>query len=87
MNHEIIRKIEYFLPFQFIQIEEQNILKQGLLKVLQIIESEFLITQIKESIIILFLQASKDQCYNIHLHSYYHDFISICWPASLKVSQ
>jgi|LauGreDrversion4_2_1035121.scaffolds.fasta_scaffold174946_1 hypothetical protein len=87
MNHEIIRKIEYFLPFQFIQIEEQNILKQGLLKVLQIIESEFLITQIKESIIILVLQASKDQCYNIPLHSYYHDFISICWPASLKVSQ
>jgi hypothetical protein len=76
MNHEIIRKIEYYLPFQ-VQIEEQNILKQELQKVLQIMVFELLVTQIKEFIIILVLQASRDQCYNIPLHSYYHDFISI----------
>ncbi len=77
MNHVIIRKIEYYLPFQFIQIEERKILKEELQRDLQFMALESLTTQIKEQIIILVQQASKDQCCNNPHQSSYLDFVSI----------
>jgi hypothetical protein len=77
MNHVIIRKIEYYLPFQFIQIEARKILKKELQRDLQFMALGFLTTQIKEQIIILVLLASIDQCCNIPHQSSYLDFVSI----------
>jgi hypothetical protein len=77
MNHAIIRKIQYYLPFQFIQIQELKTLKQELQTDLLIGALESLTTQIMELKIILVLQASKDQYCNILLQSSFLDFVSI----------
>jgi hypothetical protein len=53
MNHVIIRKIECYLPSQFIHIEEQKTLKLEPQRDLLIGALESLAIQIKELIIIL----------------------------------
>ena len=77
MNHVIIRKIECYLPSQFIHIEEQKTLKLEPQRDLLIGALESLTTQIMELKIILVLQASKDQYCNILLQSSFLDFVSI----------
>ena len=77
MNHVIIRKIECYLPSQFIHIEEQKTLKLEPQRDLLIGALESLAIQIKELIIILDQQASKDQYCNILHQNSYFDFVSI----------